>query len=466
MLALPALPAPPEAARSDLRSDGTVSPRPTRILLRSPKDPFEVVTPEQAFRHNLIGTNAGNLVFLQATWKILGVPAATITPDRLHVTPRRADEINERFDVYVLPLANALRPSFEDTLIQLTSLIRRLRIPVVILGVGAQGTLSGDMERLRPIEQSVRAFVSAVLDRGPSIGVRGELTAGYLRSLGYRDVDAIGCPSMFLNGPDLHVSKPVPELGPDAAVALSVSPYVKAMGPIVAEHVDRYPRLVYIAQDLDTLGRLLWGEFAASGNDDHAMPVRVSHPLFAQRRVRFYVEPWPWIDDLRGMDFAFGSRIHGTIAALLAGTPAVVLAHDSRTLELARHFGIPHRPLTGDDAGIDAARLYEEADYASLNEGHQARFDVFADYLRRHGLTTVFADGDGGRAFDERLEQTPFPGAVDGTDAPRHGRLASTAERARHLAHTAIRSGRVRRLRVTALRMLERPPGRDADGTG
>ena len=115
--------------------------RHTRILLRSPKNPFEVVSPDEVFRRNLIGTNAGNLVFLQATWKILGVPGATLVPDGLSVTPGRADEINDLYDVYVVPLANAFRPSFEDSLIQMTQLIRRLRIPVVILGVGAQAGL-------------------------------------------------------------------------------------------------------------------------------------------------------------------------------------------------------------------------------------------------------------------------------------------------------------------------------------
>ena len=58
-----------------------------RILLRSPKDPFEVASPVDVFAKNLIGTNAGNLIFLQATWKMLGVPGATLTPDGLRVTP-------------------------------------------------------------------------------------------------------------------------------------------------------------------------------------------------------------------------------------------------------------------------------------------------------------------------------------------------------------------------------------------
>ena len=68
-------------------------------------------------------------------------------------------------------------------------------------------------------------------------------------------------------------------------------------------------------------------------------------------------------------------------------------------LELARYFGIPHRALQAGAPVVDAADLYEEADYASLNEGHAARFAVMQAYLRRHGLADVFADGDGGRCL-------------------------------------------------------------------
>jgi polysaccharide pyruvyl transferase WcaK-like protein len=48
---------------------------------------------------------------------------------------------------------------------------------------------------------------------------------------------------------------------------------------------------------------------------------------------------------MRETDFVFGSRIHGSIAAVLSGTPSYLLAHDARTLELARYFDLPHRPM-------------------------------------------------------------------------------------------------------------------------
>jgi hypothetical protein len=317
-----------------------------------------------------------------------------------------------------------------------------------------------ELDRLKPIEPAVRAFVSAVLDRGPSIGVRGELTHSYLQSLGFRDVEVIGCPSMFLYGGDLRVEKRLPRLDRDASLSLNVSPYVKAMGSIVMAHVERYSNLTYVAQDLDTLSLLLWGESSRAAAETNPIPIHLSHPLFRGNRVRLYVEPWPWIADLRGCDFAFGTRIHGNITALLAGTPAYVFAHDSRTLELVRYFGIPHRPMSQVPPDVDASDLYDEADYGELNGGHAARFATFRAYLELHGLGDVFAHGDGGRSFDERIARTAFPPGVGATSAAADpGSLRARAGRARYGLYRTVRGPSIRSARTSVLRRLSRLSG-------
>jgi Polysaccharide pyruvyl transferase len=209
------------------------------ILLRAPKGPFEVVSAEETFERNLIGDNSGNLVFIEAAHKVLSTPGREIVPDRFRYAKRDAPRINERYESYVIPLANAFRPRFEANLGRMTDVIERLRIPVVVLGVGAQGTLAGDWTRLTGMEPTIRRFVAAVLDRSPSIGVRGAMTAEYLARLGFRDIDVIGCPSMFMWGGDLRVDKRETCLARDARVSITVSPYVKQMGPIVVRHLER-----------------------------------------------------------------------------------------------------------------------------------------------------------------------------------------------------------------------------------
>jgi hypothetical protein len=430
------------------------------ILLRARKDAFEVVSPEDSLVRNTIADNAGNLIFSMAAQRILETASTSVTVDRFAIDPGDADRINERYDAYVIPLANAFRPSYEPILHRLTALVRRLRIPVVVLGVGAQGDVRYRTERLRPIEPAVREFVGAVLDRSPSIGVRGELTLDYLAGLGFRDVEVIGCPSLFLHGGDLRVTKPRPTLDRDARLAINVSPYVTAMGPIVRHHLSRYPALTYIAQDIDTLELLLWGGIGEDVDPDDPRPIHGAHPLFRDDKVRFFVDPWPWLAYLRDVDFSFGTRIHGNIAALMAGTPAVVLAHDSRTLELARYFEIPHRLIGDVPADVDAADLYAEADFDAFNAGHPARFATFAAYLARHGLEHAFATSEPDPTFGARAAATPYPAAVTAASRRPAQGLASRVRRGRRRARRLLRTAWVRRARVALARARGRTPGR------
>src|SRR6478609_3003482 len=142
-----------------------------RILLRAAKDPFHAPVVEEMVQRDLVASNTGNLLFSDSAYRMLSTSDVEVVTNgpRLNGDPSQADRINEEYDAFVVPLANAFRPD----------------------------------------------FLPAVLDRSPSVGVRGELTEAYVRSLGFSDVEVIGCPSMFLHGADLQV-RPVGELGPDS----------------------------------------------------------------------------------------------------------------------------------------------------------------------------------------------------------------------------------------------------------
>src|SRR5688500_12237553 len=221
-----------------------------QILIRAHKNPFTVADADTTYRQNLIGNNTGNLVFGQAVYRLLSTPDAHLETSGLAGTHRRA--INSRLDHAVSPLASAFRVSYSDRLDALSTLIEQLTIPVSVLGVGSQASLDGtyrDADRVKP---AATRFVRAVLNRSPSIGVRGEQTRDYLKSLGFGDEHGkvIGCPSMFMYGPDLHVEKKVESLTFESPIALNVSPYVTEMGPISLYAAEHFPRLVYMGQNI------------------------------------------------------------------------------------------------------------------------------------------------------------------------------------------------------------------------
>jgi hypothetical protein len=387
-----------------------------QILIRAHKNPFTVADADTTYRQNLIGNNTGNLVFSQAVYRLLSTADADLETSGLAKSHPRV--IDSRFDHVVIPLANAFRASYIETLDALSNLIEQLTIPVSVLGVGSQASLTGIYKGADSLKLATTRFVRAVLKRSPSIGVRGERTAEYLKALGFGDehIRVIGCPSMFMYGPDLHVDEKVESLSHDSPIAFNVSPYVPQMGPISLYAAEHFPRLMYMAQNIQTLELMLYGSYpkgkkmtamAASG-----APITLDHPLIRSDRVRFFLDPKTWFEHLAQYDFSFGTRIHGNIAALLAGTPALLLAHDSRTLELAEYHEIPHRTITSIEEDADAISLYDECDWNRLNKAHPARWDAFAGFLEEHQLRHVYEEGQNPSAFDDRLAATEFPPPV------------------------------------------------------
>ena len=386
-----------------------------RILIRSHKNPFTVADAETTLERNLIGSNTGNLVFSQAAYRLLSTAENHLKTSGVAATsPTR---INANYDHVVIPLANAFRPRYVDTLEALTEVIDRLTIPVTVVGVGAQADLEGEHKGPASVDPVTKRFVAAVLDRSPSIGVRGEFTRDYLKGLGFGDehVRVIGCPSMFMYGPDLKISRKVDALTTDSPIALNISPYVHEMGPISLDHAARYPNLRYMAQNWQTLALMLDGRYPGRNKRmaKHGLPVSLKHPLIRENRVRFFLDPSTWFDHLAEYDFSFGTRIHGNIASLLAGTPAVLLAHDSRTLELAHYHLIPHRVIDQLPERPDAAQLYAEADWSDLNETHPDRWAEFSDFLHEQGLRHVYDEGESPEPFDRRIAATGFPPPVE-----------------------------------------------------
>ncbi|MEP9363940.1 polysaccharide pyruvyl transferase family protein [Nocardioides sp. CN2-186] len=399
----------------------------TRILLRAGKDPFQPLSAEETLARNVLGDNGGNALFSGAIHQLLSRADTEVVADHWstqkpadqRMTVRDIAAINEEYDAFVLPMANAFRRGFTRNLRALTRVIERLTIPVVVVGAGAQLPMDGPF--VQPDDEPDRhivRFLRAVLDRSPAIGVRGEKTRAYLGSLGFGDehVDVVGCPSLSAHtGPE--VVKRVDSLDRSSRLALNLTPVVPGIGALVEHHVDAYDDLVYIAQTNATLGLLLGQGDDRAAELDPRLPHSVDHPLFRAGQVRFYVDPTPWIDYLATRDFAFGTRLHGNVAALEAGTPAVLLSIDSRTQELADYHQIPHRRLTHDlFETADAAELYAEADFTAFNARRTEIRDHLLAFLHRAGLETQ--DEADAAAYRQRLAATQFAPAVVSGSSP------------------------------------------------
>ncbi len=390
----------------------------SKLLIRAGKDPFTSVLPETTLTQDVFNSNTGNFLFQHSVWEALAVDGnelvANSTLSERRATPA-ADiaAINEQFDRFVIPFANAFRPDFLRQLERLTEVIEQLSIPVSVIGVGAQAPASMSLDDLAPARKVTKRFAKAVLERSPSIGVRGEFTRKFLLDLGFDDdqVDIIGCPSLFRRGPKFHVDKQAETLPADARMALNLTPEVPGIGQFSLEQAAAHPNLTYIGQDGHDLRLMLWGKPHPHVSDLNA-PVHMSHPLYRENRMRMFVDQWTWFSFLATQDFAYGTRFHGNVAALMAGTPAMLLAHDSRTVELAEYHQMPHVVISKFDAPVSTEALYEKTDLSGFNSGMAEGFDRYVAFLERHDLTHKWQDGASTDRFDEQLEAATFPPAV------------------------------------------------------
>jgi hypothetical protein len=385
-----------------------------RVLIRAGKSPYVPFSGYETLERNVIGGNNGNLVFASAAHKLLAARGVEVKAHGYVFSAKHAPKINEEFDAVVLPLANAFRPSFESQLRSMTEFINNVDLPVIMLGGGAQSGEDGTFAHLRPMEQTIRAFVRAVLKRSSHITVRGEKTAQYLRSLGFNDILVIGCPSMTTNGRD-HVVRPLRQHD-SYKVAFNIETSKDLMGDLVS-NIQRHHDADYFAQDRSTLEMMLWGVDKYPRTRDERLPLRSGHSQFQKNKAKYMLDARTWISALSDYDISVGPRAHGNIAAILAGTPAVIVAHDTRTQELAEYHEIPHfKP--GEVYGIKKfEQVLERVDFKSFNLHHADRFDRVVKFLHENGLKTIYDD-------DEREALTKYEARFTSIDFPPPQRCA------------------------------------------
>lgn len=397
------------------------------ILVRGGRPPHVPMSPEASLAKNkwgVFGGNIGNTLFLSSVFRTLNTPSTPAVVDSLyperggHDIDRMAADINDRFSAWVIPLANSFRPGWESSLNNMTRLIRRLTIPCVVVGVGLQAQLGSSHVDNAKTDEAARKFTEAVLDHCATIGVRGELTRDYLISLGFSSssIDVIGCPSLFNNPGDLEIVRRVDKIQPMDPLSINITPSKPPFAPtLLTQLVKQYPNLIYVAQQYEELTMLLWGTDWMPKYKD--LPVHVQHPMYQQDRIRFFLDPIRWREFMQSRIFCFGSRLHGNIAAISSGTPALLIAHDARTLEVARFHAIPH--ITVDESPTDSVvdRFYDRADFTEFNQRHPQLFVNYTQFLEKNGLAHIYQAGNENPAYDALLASVDYPEPVGVVEA-------------------------------------------------
>lgn len=108
-----------------------------------------------------------------------------------------------------------------------------------------------------------------------------------------------------------------------------------------------------------------------------------------------FLNPEKWKAFLRRFNFALGPRLHGSIAAINAGLPALCTNADSRATEMCKFLKIPHaladlrnyeNPITPAEFSSHIKKAYEACNIDAMNAAYPALFENYKNFIESHGI--------------------------------------------------------------------------------
>ena len=297
------------------------------------------------------------------------------------------DALRRTYDCCLIAFASHVSDRRDVSLY--ADVVERLDMKTVAISLGIRD-YSEDVGELQSLHPSLIRLLRVVERSSELIGVRGYYTASLLQAYGFTNVVPVGCPTFFWNlKPELRIEKP----------ATFSKPLVAYHRKMAVENQDILKNTTILGQDFldeavftknlvaDTkLRELEGGEYRKLQNGQQILDVIGEWGVFP----RNFQE---WFTTIGNHDFVFGSRLHGTVAALVQGIPAVLIVRDVRTLEMARMFKIPHVTIA-ELKHMTKEQLYDAADYSAFSSNYSLRYDNYLSVLEENGLSHKLAVSD------------------------------------------------------------------------
>ena len=369
-----------------------------RMLIRSGMLPTEEVPVPKMILKSLMGGNIGNLVYQYAVLRQLTAgddyefTADHYAPQDRKLSDKEVASFDEKYEMYALPLADAIRPDFMTPMKNMTSFIKRSKMKTAVIGIGIRADLAADPNAISfPFDDTVKEFISAVLDKSAVVGVRGETTLRYLKRLGFKEeseITVIGCPSLYTYGDGLDMKAPV--LNRDSRVLINNTPSAPAgVNSFLRKVWESYPDSCYITQDVQELKCLYMGARIGTAPPDSGFPDDIDDPVFRSGRAVYPLNYLGWHDFAKGASLSVGARFHGNVAAILAGVPSVMIVKDMRMRELADYHHIPCVTSEGIDQETEIEQILANVDFSQLGRNHKENYNHYEDFLRKNGIANV-----------------------------------------------------------------------------
>lgn len=340
--------------------------------------------------------NIGDLMVYDSTLKLLqfaAIEVASITK----IEQKDIDRYNAEFDFAFLRGSNFIHPHMQWR--GAGGLIEKLKIPVYAIGVGAQ---AAEPEKIVLPSAGVRVW-SAIADHCGSIGVRGAYSAQVLADNGIKNVEVVGCPSVYRSRDrrlTLNLKEPFDirkiafslrrETG--AGYARDVKSYREIQREFmlrldvesdmtVTIHGEQEEKAFYfrdVERMAEAAGKLREDNWFTPENEQQMLDIYRSRLFFNTSVEQFD-------DFIRTVDLAVGYRVHAVLPALANGVPGIMVGYDMRTTELAEAHAIPI--LKEEEiAGRSWRDLYRPELFTGFQKSYPQGYRRMKQFLERNGV--------------------------------------------------------------------------------
>jgi polysaccharide pyruvyl transferase WcaK-like protein len=310
------------------------------------------------------------------------------------------DRINAEYDYVFLRGSNYVHKDMAWD--QTIDVLKKLKIPVIAWGIGAQAPVKGKIELSDETKTVLRMMAASTT----SIGVRGAYSAQVLWDLGIKNVRIVGCPTAFRrNNPDLNIQLPPLESIRTAGITVRrevSSTYARDIKQYLTFHRDLVKGLasrfdvVLMAQGEVEEKKIVLGTMeqreeaiAALRADKQVRDWYLDDAMEKLHRERlFYSDVVADYEDLvQQKDVVLGYRLHGNLMALANGVPSIYFTYDSRTVEFAETYQIPSFDVfSGQEFRLED--YWDQSLFDKFNRAYHHTYREMHQFLVENGADT------------------------------------------------------------------------------
>lgn len=314
------------------------------------------------------GLNSGNLIFIESLKSILD----PIILPRWSIGNNDYFDSND-FDAFVTTDLIWLNEGTEYPHVE--KMLHRIGDKKLVpISVGIQAPRTATNVKLHP---NTLRLLSEISERA-TLAIRGAFTADVLNRNGIKNIQIVGCPSLYYN--------------------------LRENYQITHTELSKWPKIICTFRTF--YGQLSKDEchfltYAANRNwkfveqTQHSLNlthVKNNQKMYnflhswLERQEELFFDAKEWIQWASYYDMAIGSRFHGNVVAILNNRPALFFVADKRMNEMCDFFHLPTMLMSEFDDTKSIQYYYEKADYSNFNKIYPSLQSNFISYLKKNDL--------------------------------------------------------------------------------